>query len=97
MKVRKLSWKLPVDFREELERFRKQHPKIEVEVKRSREFHDRFLILDGSVCYHIGATLKDAGTRAFMINPVEDAENVRALTREHERAWSEANPVEPAA
>ncbi len=97
LKVRKLSWKLPVDFREELERFRKQHPKIEVEVKRSREFHDRFLILDGSVCYHIGATLKDAGTRAFMINPVEDAENVRALTREHERAWSEANPVEPAA
>jgi hypothetical protein len=27
--------------------------------------HDRFLIIDGTELYHIGASLKDLGTRCF--------------------------------
>jgi hypothetical protein len=93
LEVRLLSWKLPIDFSQELERFQKQYANIGVEVRRSREFHDRFLILDAVTCYHVGASLKDAGTRAFMISRVRDAANVQALTKEQERAWREATPV----
>lgn len=35
-------------------------------------FHDRFLIIDESLAYHIGASLKDAGKKCFAINKIED-------------------------
>ena len=35
-------------------------------------FHDRFLIIDDSLAYHIGASLKDAGKKCFAINKIED-------------------------
>ena len=31
-------------------------------------FHDRFLIIDDSLAYHVGASLKDAGKKCFAIN-----------------------------
>ena len=36
------------------------------------EFHDRFLILDNKELYHIGASIKDAGKKAFEISLNED-------------------------
>ena len=36
------------------------------------EFHDRFLIIDETLGYHIGASLKDAGKKCFAINKIED-------------------------
>ncbi|QKT05740.1 ORF6N domain-containing protein [Mycoplasma sp. OR1901] len=35
-------------------------------------FHDRFLILDKNICFHIGASIKDAGNKSFAINKIED-------------------------
>ena len=34
--------------------------------------HDRFLILDNRELYHIGASVKDAGKKAFEISLNED-------------------------
>ena len=36
------------------------------------EFHDRFIILDQKEMYHIGASIKDAGKKAFEISINED-------------------------
>ena len=36
------------------------------------EFHDRFIILDRKILYHCGASLKDAGKKAFEISLTED-------------------------
>ena len=36
-------------------------------VKSNDSFHDRFLILDNSILYHIGASIKDAGKKCFGI------------------------------
>ena len=35
-------------------------------------FHDRFLIVDETTAYHIGASLKDAGKKCFGITRIED-------------------------
>ena len=50
--------------------FNAQYPTLTV--KRSTSFHDRFLMLDDSEGYHIGASLKDAGKKCFGINKIED-------------------------
>ena len=41
--------------------------------------HGRYLVLDGSEGYHIGASLKDAGKKAFGINRLEDPSIVEAI------------------
>ena len=41
-------------------------------IRTTGEFHDRFLILDNKQLYHIGASIKDAGKKAFEISLNED-------------------------
>ena len=43
-----------------------------LEIRTTDEFHDRFLILDNRELYHIGASIKDAGKKAFEISLNED-------------------------
>ena len=54
----------------ELNDFNSQYPSLEVRM--TDEFHDRFLILDRRQMYHIGASIKDAGKKAFEISTNED-------------------------
>ena len=41
-------------------------------VKMRNDFHDRFLIIDDTEVYHIGASIKDAGKKSFGITKIED-------------------------
>ena len=43
-------------------------------VKISDKFHDRFMILDEKTLYHIGASIKDAGKKAFAITRIDEEE-----------------------
>ena len=51
--------------------FNAQYPQLDV--KYTNVFHDRFLILDGKIVYHIGASLKDAGKKCFAVSLMKDA------------------------
>jgi hypothetical protein len=53
----------------DLKRFHAQYPKIEV--KTFTKSHDRFLIIDKSMVYHIGASLKDLGKKWFAFSKIE--------------------------
>jgi hypothetical protein len=88
--IRLLTWKTYGDFAREMLLFVDQHKRLSIEVRYSREFHDRFIIVDDSQCYHIGASLKDAGRRAFMISSLEDTANAEALRRQLEQSWEHA-------
>ncbi len=55
----------------DVETFNAQYPSLEV--RHTTAFHDRFLILDGSEGYLVGASLKDAGKRSFAVTRIEDA------------------------
>lgn len=57
--------------------FNSQYPLLEV--RYTKVFHDRFLILDKKNAYHIGASLKDAGKKCFGISLIEDDGIVRDI------------------
>ena len=61
----------------DITKFNAQYPKLSV--KTTTDFHDRFLILDKSEVYHIGASIKDAGKKSFGITKIEDKDLVKSL------------------
>lgn len=63
--------------KKDVENFNAQYPALEV--KYTKVFHDRFLILDRGTAYHVGASLKDAGKKCFGINLIQDAGIIRDI------------------
>lgn len=76
------------DFQEEARRFGQQFSGLHLEVRDASGFHDRFVVLDGREAYHVGASLKDAGKRAFMISRIEQADVAQAVVAAVEQAWA---------
>ncbi|WP_306526707.1 ORF6N domain-containing protein [Dialister invisus] len=62
----------------DITKFNAQYPKLSI--KTTKGFHDRFLILDKTEVYHIGASIKDAGKKSFGITKIEDKDLVMSLT-----------------
>ena len=58
----------------DINNFNQQYPALGVDY--TEEFHDRFLIIDGTLAYNVGASLKDAGKKCFAINRIEDRANI---------------------
>ena len=57
--------------------FNSQYPNLTV--KHMTAFHDRFLILDDTVGYHVGASLKDAGKKRFGISQIQDEQTIQDI------------------
>ena len=53
----------------DIEKYNKQYKKISL--KTTKDFHDRFLILDDKEVYHIGASLKDLGKKWFAFSKMD--------------------------
>ncbi len=51
-------------------KFNKQYPTLSL--KHTSNMHDRFLLIDKSELYHIGASLKDLGNKCFAFSLIED-------------------------
>ncbi len=47
----------------DIQKFNEQYPVLEL--KHTEKIHDRFLIIDNKILYHIGASLKDLGKKCF--------------------------------
>ena len=47
----------------DIQKFNEQYPVLEL--KYTENIHDRFLIIDDKILYHIGASLKDLGKKCF--------------------------------
>lgn len=69
--------------------FNQQYPTLEV--RYTGVFHDRFLIIDDSRAYHIGASIKDAGKKCFGISLIEDTRIVKDILERLKRESVEAN------
>jgi hypothetical protein len=61
----KISQQLLLD----LEKHNKQYPPIEI--KHFSESHDRFLIIDQTELYHLGASFKDLGKKWFAFSRMD--------------------------
>ena len=61
----------------DIKQFKKQYGQIDI-VKKD-VFHDRYLIIDNSMCYSLGASLNHMGKRVFSVNLIEDKDIVRLI------------------
>jgi hypothetical protein len=77
----------------EAARFSQQYPGVTIDVRRTRDFHDRFIVIDATICVHVGASLNHAGRTAFMVSRVEDPANLAALLQSIATAWAEGTTV----
>ncbi len=57
--------------------FNQQYPILRVNY--TGVFHDRFLIIDDTFAYHIGASMKDAGKKCFGISLINDTRIVHDI------------------
>lgn len=64
--------------RQDVTVFNVQYPSLTA--KHITVFHDRFLIIDETDGYHLGASIKDAGKKCFGINRIEDPKTIQELT-----------------
>lgn len=61
----------------DITKFNAQYQKLSV--KTTKNFYDRFLIVDEAEVYHIGASIKDTGKKSFGITKIEDKELIMSL------------------
>ncbi len=61
----------------DIQKFNKQYPTLKI--AKTNAFHDRFIVIDNEVLYHIGASLKDLGKKCFGINKIEDMNFIRNI------------------
>ena len=61
----------------DINKFNAQYPTLFV--KNTPDFHDRFLIIDKTEVYHIGASIKNAGKKSFGISRIEDNDLILSL------------------
>lgn len=52
----------------DVKKHNEQYP--EVHIKESKDFHDRFIIIDSKIVYHFGASLKDLGKKCFAFSRI---------------------------
>lgn len=61
--------------RQDVDKHNRQYP--EIELKKLTTAHDRFLIIDKTIVYHFGASLKDAGKKWFAFTKLDmDARDI---------------------
>ena len=65
--------------------FSLQYGRLEIRI--SKDYHDRFLIIDETMFYHFGASLKDLGNKAFMFSIIEEQENKTTLLEKWKNDW----------
>ena len=61
----------------DLQKFNTEYPTLEI--YKTTDFHDRFLIIDQRDVYQIGASLKDAGIKCFAVSQIKDQESIQNL------------------
>lgn len=75
------------EFQRAINLYNKQYGNLSLET--SKNFHDRFLVLDDQSFYHIGASIKDAGNKTFMFSKIEDENVIDTIRKKINLEWSE--------
>ena len=93
LNIELLATKLASDFALELQKFEQQHSSVQIQARRTSNFHDCFIVIDKTECWHVGCSIKDDGNKAFMLSKIEDPKKAAALLTALRDAWNTAVPV----
>jgi hypothetical protein len=80
------------DFMLEGRKFAAQHGNT-IEVRTNQSFHDRFILVDSAKCWHLGASIKDAGNKAFAMSEIADPVIAAFIKQTAETTWSGSTVV----
>lgn len=61
----------------DIQKFNKEYPILKV--AKTNKFHDRFIVIDNTEMYHLGASIKDLGKKCFGINKIEDIDIIEKI------------------
>lgn len=61
----------------DIKKYNKQYNNLKIIY--SDIFHDRFIIIDEYIIYHLGSSINHAGNKIFAINKIEDKEIIKTL------------------
>ena len=96
VEVQVLTRHMQGDFKLAAQKFKEQREMARqgsLEVRQDKgDFHDRFIVADDNF-FHLGASIKDAGTKVFAINEIEDPRNKSVLMENILKAWDAAEKV----
>jgi hypothetical protein len=90
--IRILTAQMKGDFALEGKKFAAQHGNA-VEVRTTKSYHDRFILLDGTKCWHLGASIKDAGNKAFLMSEVLSPALVATVLTDVQITWDAGSVV----
>jgi hypothetical protein len=91
-KIRIMTMQMKGDFALEAKKFAVQHGNT-IEVRHTQQYHDRFVVTDGDRCWHLGASIKDAGNKAFAMSEVLSTTIKSAIRTDVDATWNAARPV----
>ncbi len=66
----------------DLLKYNKQYNNLHIKI--NYKFHDRFIIVDRSILYHLGASLNSIGNKCFAINKIDDEDILIELIKKLE-------------
>lgn len=64
-----------------------------LEIRSSKAFHDRFIVIDTKDFYHFGASLEHLGNKTFLFSKLEEPQVVAALQKQWTLAWGQAAKI----
>jgi hypothetical protein len=92
LNLRVLTMKTQTDFALEAKLFIAQHGG-QVEVRITTDYHDRFLVIDRATVWHLGASIKDAGKKAFAMTEFERPSIRSSVIADIEATWKAARTL----
>ena len=69
LKIKIYTANIPKQLQLDIKKYNQQYNNLELKI--TKNFHDRFMILDTKDVYHIGASLKDLGKKWFAFSKFE--------------------------
>ncbi|HXM59928.1 MAG TPA: hypothetical protein VN950_03660 [Terriglobales bacterium] len=91
-KLRILTMNMKGDFVLEAKKFANQHGNV-VEIRQTSNYHDRFILVDGKQCWHLGASIKDAGSKAFAMSEILSSNIRSTIQTDVEATWNAGTVV----
>ncbi|SFG69431.1 hypothetical protein SAMN04488020_103212 [Palleronia marisminoris] len=89
--IRVLCSKYSMDLAGHARTFESQYG-VKPELRKSRDLHDRLVIVDGADCWIVGGSIKDAGKKPTYLVPLQPGIAPTKIGI-YESAWQEAQPV----
>jgi hypothetical protein len=87
--IRVLTQQMKNDFQLEAKKFAAQHKNV-ISVRQTKNYHDRFIVVNAKRCFHLGASIKDAGNKACALSEISSPAIAASVIMDVEAEWTKA-------